>query len=713
MRHIIPKGRRLIAVAVNVGLILAANTLAFWLRFDGAPAPAFANLWIETLPWLVVIRGTMFVPFRLYEGLWRYTGISDLRDIGLGVLSSSLAFWLLETLSRVQYPRSIILVDSLVLIFLMSAARLGRRAYHGPLPGHGHKRVLVYGAGDAGAQIVRTMLDDPDQSYRPVGFVDDNPGKVGRRIHGVRVLGTGHDIQRVVATCRPDEVLIAIPRADTAAIRSVIKTLEPCRVPIKTLPNLREIIEGRIGVAQIRGLALEDLLERAPVGLDRRPLKHLIAGRRVMVTGAGGSIGSELCRQIADLKPATLVMLDRYENTLHAIRLELDEKKHAFGIIPVIGDVTDVSRVNAVLAEYQPEIIFHAAAHKHVPLMEENPCEAVKNNVRGTRVLAQSADAFGVDHFIMISTDKAVNPTSVMGASKRVAELVIQAQAVGSGTTFSIVRFGNVLGSNGSVVPHFVDQIRKGGPVTITHPDIRRFFMLIPEAVQLVLHAAAQAENGATYVLEMGEQVKLLDMARNLIRLSGFTPDEEIKIEFIGLRPGEKLYEELVGAGEDASPSSIEKILCVRSRGRVAPDLFARVQALEAEAVMGRTASVLAGIKELIGTFQDADVPPHPVPPPPGTYVFGHDEQRCPACGSPHARRSRARTMPERLKKEMTTNRMFRCEDCNWRGWLAPLPAHGVVATVEVPPPDLASLDSQAKLHPVERRQSFAPRNLP
>jgi FlaA1/EpsC-like NDP-sugar epimerase len=717
MKLIILKIRRPIAVAVHIALILAANTLAFWLRFDGAAPSPYARLWIDTLPWLVVIRAAAFVPFRLYAGLWRYTGISDLRAIVFGVLSSSVVFALFETLRGVHYPRSVILIDSLVLIFLMGGTRLSRRAYRDLLPRRGHKRVLIYGAGDAGAQIVRNMIDDPHHGYRPVGFVDDLPGKVGRRIHGIRVLGTGHDIQRIFAKCRPDEVLIAIPRADTAAVRSVVRTLEPFNVPIKTLPNLREMINGRVDVTQIRGLAFEDLLTRAPVGLDQRPLKRLIEGRRVMVTGAGGSIGSELCRQIADLKPAALVMFDRYENTLHAVRVELDDRKHSFGVIPVIGDVTDASRVNGVLAEHQPDIIFHAAAHKHVPLMEENPCEAVKNNVRGTRVLAQSADAFGVDHFILISTDKAVNPTSVMGASKRLAELVVQAQAVGSGTSFSIVRFGNVLGSNGSVVPRFMEQIRKGGPVTITHPDVRRFFMLIPEAVQLVLHAAAQAENGATYVLEMGEQVKLVDMARDLIRLSGFIPEEKIKLAFIGLRPGEKLCEELVGPDEYASASSVEKILCVRSRRSAAGDLITRVQALEAEALMERTASVLGTMKDLIGTFQDGHGPTTVVPEHSGrpqraaSDVLGHDKQPCPACGA-SARRSHARTLPERLKKGITVERLFRCDDCSWRGWLPPL-APGAAAAFEVKaPPDWNSLDSEAEFQPVARRSSFSPRNL-
>src|SRR5262249_50302456 len=280
--------------------------------------------------------------------------------------------------------------------------------------------------------------------------------------------------------------------------------------------------DGKVEIGQIRNLSVEDLLARAPVGLDRRALFQLIGGRRVMVTGAGGSIGSELCRQIARLKPAELIMFERYENSLHEIRMELQDRKPSFGLVPVVGDVTDTGRVSDVLGLHQPEIIFHAAAHKHVPLMEENPCEAVKNNVRGTRVMAQAAELHGVDRFIMISTDKAVNPSSVMGASKRLSELIVRLQSSGSGTSVSIFRFGNVLCLNVIVIPRYIEQIRKGGPVTVTHSEMRRFFMLIPEAVQLVLHAASQAEKGATYVLQMGEQVKLVDLARDMIRLSGF-----------------------------------------------------------------------------------------------------------------------------------------------------------------------------------------------
>jgi FlaA1/EpsC-like NDP-sugar epimerase len=433
-----------------------------------------------------------------------------------------------------------------------------------------------------------------------------------------------------------------------------------------------------------------------------------------MVTGAGGSIGSELCRQIAKLGPATLVMFERYENSLHAIRMELEDQGLSAGLYSIIGDITDSGRLNTILRTHRPEIIFHAAAHKHVPLMEENPCEAVKNNVRGTRLLARAAEAFGVHRVVLISTDKAVKPTSVMGASKRVAEMIVQAQAVGSGTSFSIVRFGNVLGSNGSVVPRFVEQIAKGGPVTITHPDMRRFFMLIPEAVQLVLHAAAQAESGATYVLEMGEQVKLVDMARDLIRLSGFVPDEDIKIEFIGLRPGEKLYEELVGPDEEIGPSRVDKILRVRSRWHMADDLFDRVHALEADASDGNANAVRAGLKDLTDLSEQVpdEAPVAVETPAVPIRTMGADEQACPNCTTGRLRRSRTRKLRERIRREFTAQRPFRCTDCGWRGWLKPEPCADHAPLERQAPPDLASIDSALAPIAASERRGFSPRNL-
>lgn len=625
IRDLILRFRRVLAIAVQLLLIVASNAIAFSLRFDGdVPAWAQIAFW-QMLPWLVAIRALTFFPFRLYEGLWRYTSLYDLKALIGAVGVSTVGFYLLASspINRAGYPRSIFIIDACLLVLMLGGVRLTRRLYSEFAMIRPGKRVLVFGAGDAAERIVRDMRLNREGQYNPIGFIDDDTSKRGRRIHGVPVLGTRADVARIVRRHEPDEVLIAIPSADSTLIRSIVRVFEPFKIPIKTLPNLRQIIDGRLDVGLIRNLSLEDLLTRPPVGIDAGPVSRLIAGRRVMVTGAGGSIGSELCRQIAKWQPASLILFERYENSLHAIWTELQDQKPSFELHPLVGDVTDEVRVTEVLQSHRPEIIFHAAAHKHVPLMEENPCEAVKNNVRGTRLLARAAEASGVARFIMISTDKAVNPTSVMGASKQLAELVVEAQAVESRTSFSIVRFGNVLGSNGSVVPRFMDQIRKGGPVTITHPEMRRFFMLIPEAVQLVLHAASHAKSGAIYVLEMGKQVKLVDMARDMIRLSGLVPDADIKLEFVGLRPGEKLFEELVAADEQVIPSSVNSVLCVQRRRVPSPGFPARIDALESAAARGRRNAVLSVMKELTGLR----LPPesvHETPDAPAVNVLPH-----------------------------------------------------------------------------------------
>jgi FlaA1/EpsC-like NDP-sugar epimerase len=696
--------------------IVASNGFSFLLRFDGdVPPRAIESFW-HMLPWLLAIRTLTFIPFRLFEGLWRYTSLYDLRALVGGVAVSSALFWLLvkTPLGSAFYPRSIFVMDAALLLLALSGIRLSRRfanEFGRIQPG---RRVLIIGAGGAGEKIVRDMKNNPLLSYRPIGFVDDDPSKVGLRIHGVPVLGTRRDLSRLLEQCRPEETLIALPNAAPDLVRSIVRSLEPYKIPIKTIPNLRDILDGRVEVAQIRNLAVDDLLTRAPVGLDTRPVRRLIAGRRVMVTGAGGSIGSELCRQIARLQPAALIMFERYENSLHAIRLELEDEKRWIGLHAIVGDITDDVRVNDVMAQYRPEIVFHAAAHKHVPLMEENPCEAIKNNVRGTRILAGAADRHGVDRFILISTDKAVNPTSMMGSSKRLAELAVQAQAVGSGTSFSIVRFGNVLGSNGSVVPRFLEQIKKGGPVTVTHPEIRRFFMLIPEAVQLVLHAASQAESGATYVLEMGDQVKVVDIARDLIRLAGFVPDEDIKIAFVGLRPGEKLYEELAGSDEDATPSKVEKVLCVRSRHRVDASLFARLDEIEAEAFEGQSDAVRVGVKALVGSTETPGPPPVPeiaTQAVPSGAAADEGEMVCARCSKGRLHRSRAKTLFERARKEFSVKRPYRCDSCGWRGWL-PVIEHAVpLAVDEVAAPELSLLDRAVATVP-EGRRPFSPRDL-
>jgi FlaA1/EpsC-like NDP-sugar epimerase len=462
----------------------------------------------------------------------------------------------------------------------------------------------VFGAGDAGELIVRDMKNRPEHDALPIGFLDDDRRKVGRRIHGVPVLGTGADATAVIAARTPDEVLIAVPSATPEVMRHIVRTLEYAKVRITTLPNLRDLIRP-VDVRQIRELRVEDLLSRTPVGLDPEPARRLIAGKNVLVTGAGGSIGSEICRQVAALGPRRLTVLDRYENSLVQLVDGLT-REWRVDVRAVIADITDQRRVDQIMEEHQPGIVFHAAAHKHLPLMEANPCEAVKNNVRGSRIVAEACLRHEVARFVLISTDKAVNPTSIMGATKRVAELVTRELAGrSSATTFITVRFGNVLGSNGSVVPRFLEQIRRGGPVTVTDPDMRRYFMLIPEAVQLVLGAAALPEHGGTYVLDMGAPLKLLDMARDLIRLSGFIPDDEIAISFIGRRPGEKLQEDLVGADEAVEQSPIEKILRVvtlappRAGGR----LLDTVEDLERAAAAEETEAVFMYLNVLVPTY--------------------------------------------------------------------------------------------------------------
>lgn len=605
---VIHRYRRVLIIAVHLVLIVSANWFAMWLRFDGNIPDVEHHLWVSMLPWLIVVRAASFIPLRLYEGLWRYTGLWDLRNIVVGVFGSSATFYALVHigLGHTRYPRAVFIIDALLLIVFMGGLRLTQRVYRELFAPRGERAVLIVGAGDAGEMIVRDMRGDRSSAYEPIGFIDDDTSKVGRHIHGVAVLGTRADLASVINTHQPDELLIALPSANPSTIRTIVRALEPFKLPIKTLPNLRDILDGRVRVRQIRDLALEDLLPRAPVGLDESALARFLENRRVLIAGAGGSIGSELARQIASAAPAALILLERHEHSLYTIVSELEDRGLDGRLLPIIGDVTDQQRLDAVLSEHRPEIVFHAAAHKHVPLMEQNPCEAVKNNVRGTRLLAEASQRHSVERFIFISSDKAVNPTSVMGATKRVAEHIVQSLASSGGTSFYAVRFGNVLASNGSVVPKFLRQIKAGGPVTVTHPEMRRYFMLIPEAVHLVLHAAAQGQSGELYVLEMGEQLKLVDVARNLIRLSGFIPDEDIAITFIGPRPGEKLSEQLVGEDETATPSASPKIMRVRPRrlGQVASDLALQVSALEQMAASGDADGSIEMLCAIVPMFQ-------------------------------------------------------------------------------------------------------------
>ena len=624
MRRPVVTSRRASVLLADALLAVAANYLAFWLRFDGTIPAAYWMLWLQTVPCLVLIRGVTFTSFHLYDSVWQYVGLRDLRAIAISVSVSSVVFCLLirGVLELRAYPRSVFVTDLVLMVFLMGAVRVSWRLGREYRANARTRSVLIFGAGDAGEAMVREILNGGEHGYRPVGFVDDDPAKVGQRIHGVPVLGTRADLPRIIAETNPSEVLVAIARATPQMLRQVVKALESYKLPIKAVPHLRDMLDGRARLHEVRDLAAADLLGRAPLGLDVETAKHLVEGKRVLVTGAGGTIGSELSRQIAGLGPKSLVLFERYENALWAVERSVAGLTPGGTVYSVIADVTDQQRVDEVLAEYRPQLILHAAAHKHVPLMELNPCEAIKNNVKGTRIVGEAAVRHRVEQFVLISSDKAVNPSSVMGATKRVAELLAMALAGRGPTGFVVVRFGNVMGSNGSVIPLFLEQSRAGGPVTVTHPDMRRFFMSIPEAVQLVLQAAALGENGALYVLDMGEEIRVVDMARNLIRLSGFIPDREIPIVFTGVRPGEKLSEELVASDETIELSRLEGVRRVRSaRGLSPADLGRDVADLERFAEKGATGAVMQQLGAMVAMFRP--VPPakpdvtngRPVPP--------------------------------------------------------------------------------------------------
>jgi len=494
------------------------------------------------------------------------------------------------------------------LFFSVGASRLGIKVYKRILSAllsgvSDYKRVILVGAGDAGEMILRESQRRPQGGYRVVGFVDDNVEKINRDIHGVEILGPVNALPRITKEKYVDEIIITISSATREEMRRIIEVCRKTNLPYKTIPSLSDIVDGKISFDEIRKVEARDLLSREVVKLDLERISRYVSGKRVLITGAGGSIGSELCRQLTRFNPQLLILFGRGEFSIYNIERELREKYSSTEVITVIGNIRDEKRTRFVLGRYEPQVIFHTAAHKHVSLMEADPCEAVKNNVTGSRILMEAAEEYSVKQFVLISTDKAVSPASFMGASKRVAELLLQTIAGESKCRFSAVRFGNVLESRGSVIPLLKEQIEKGGPLMVTHPEISRYFMTTSEAAQLVIQAGAMGKGGEIFVLDMGSPIKIIDLARDLIRLSGFEPDKDIKIEITGLRPGEKLYEELVAKNERTQATWHEKILLIRPNQMNARGVRDKIGELEELATEEDIQGVKKKIKEIVPEF--------------------------------------------------------------------------------------------------------------
>ncbi len=597
-------------VGVDACLVAGAWWLAWSLRFEHRPVYYDRYLDWQIVLLVVAIKLPVFALSGFYNRWWRYVSTRDMWGVLRGVVLASIAVFVVFTLfdiHRAAVPRGVWFIDLLLCLALVAGARLlTRTIIERPLPGRivtSGKEAVIVGAGDAGQLVIKEMQRNPSLGYTPIGLVDDDPRKRNLRLHGVRVLGTVADLAHVIRDRHPDEVLIAIPSASGRLRAQIVDTARSLHVPVKTLPSLSDLVSGDADLAlQLRPVEVEDVLGREPVEVDIESISGYLEGEVVLVTGAGGSIGSELCRQIARVDPAKLVLLDNAEPALFEIERELVRDRGFLAAAAVVGDVKDPVKLRQVFDKYRPGVVFHAAAYKHVAMMEANPLEAVRNNTLGTRVVADVAVEYGAKRFVLVSTDKAANPKTVMGQSKALAEWIVETWGHREGVTtrFVAVRFGNVLGSSGSVVPIFRRQIARGGPVTVTHAEMTRFFMTIPEAVQLIVQAGAIGGRGQVYVLDMGEPVRIVDLAENMVRLSGKEPGRDIAIEFIGPAPGEKLHEELVGDGEAVSPSPHAKIDLI-SRPPVDPEwLEEELAMLERLVEDGETLELVGTLRRLV-----------------------------------------------------------------------------------------------------------------
>jgi FlaA1/EpsC-like NDP-sugar epimerase/ActR/RegA family two-component response regulator len=606
LERILPN-RRWVIAGIHVALVTLAYLLAFLVRFEFHLAREQWELFLHNLPILLAARLAAFAWFHLYEGLWRYVSMRDIVMILKAVTLSSLVFSAgVLTVFRQGFPGSVLILDWVLCLALVGGIRLSFRAIReSSKDGRGRgRRALVVGAGDAGEMLVREIERNPTLQYEVVGFVDDDPGKRSRRLHGREVLGAIGELPGICLDKEVQELLIAIPSASGQQMRRIIGACRATGVEFKTIPNMRELLDSPVQHVKVRRVNIEDLLRREPVRIAHAEIEKFLCGKRVLVTGGGGSIGAELCRQVARFAPAALILLDQSENGLFFVEMELRDKFPQLGLHPVIGDVTDKSRMTAVFDEHRPQIVFHAAAHKHVPLMEVNKTEAVKNNVLGTRMVATMASRYGIEDFVMISTDKAVRPSSVMGATKRLAEMYVLGLNTDNGTRFMAVRFGNVLASEGSVLQVFQRQIEAGGPVTITHPEMKRYFMTIPEASQLVLQAATQGKGGEIFVLDMGEPVRIVDLAKDLIALSGLDPERDIEIKFVGPRPGEKIFEELMSPETRILPTAHEKIMVVETDRVDHGELERAIRELLHHVERGEEEAVVSMLKVLVPDYE-------------------------------------------------------------------------------------------------------------
>jgi FlaA1/EpsC-like NDP-sugar epimerase len=601
--------RRLGQVGIDACLLALAYYLAYILRFDSGIPHRYELLLSDTIVVTVAMKLAIFALFGLYSKLWRFVDQKDFETILKAVVVSSvgvIVFLFVFSIGKHDPPRGVLALDFLLSLVFVAGARFAvrwivERPTRGSIFERAANEVLIVGAGNGGQQVAFELRRNPGLRSAPVAFVDDDPRKQGMRIAGIKVLGTTTNLPRVLDGVQPDEVIIAIPSAPGTLRQQVVTACRERGIPVRTLPTTFELLSGGVNLMrQVREVRVEDVLGRDPVRVEIDRVGAYLRGRTVLVTGAGGSIGAELCRQIARVGAKQLVLVEHSENALFEIRRELEEERHFARAAPVLADCKDATRIREVFDEHKPSVVFHAAAYKHVPLMEENPVEAIRNNAVATRIVAAAAGAAGAERFVLVSTDKAVSPATVMGASKALAEWAIEAaQNRWKGTRFASVRFGNVLGSSGSVVPIFRRQIAHGGPVTVTDEKMTRYFMTIPEAVQLIIRSGELSTGGEVFVLEMGDPVKIVDLARNMIRLAGLEPEVDIAIELIGRRPGEKIHEELFNPGERPEATPADKIVCA-----VHPPLdpewvehaFVRIEEL---AYAGDAAALASSVAEL------------------------------------------------------------------------------------------------------------------